>query len=101
MRALFVVLLLIVTSSATFANEPVAVVIGPNAPELEKYAASELCQYLDKLFGIKVDPTKSVSPSAREIFVIGSPATNPFIPKDDFAKVSDQGIVIKPGKLDN
>src|SRR4051794_23362631 len=31
----------------------VSVVVGANAPQLERFAASELCGYLNKLYGIK------------------------------------------------
>ena len=52
------------------------VVIGATAPELEQFAASELCGYLVKLFGIQTHPVRSVTPSAEMIFLVGSPQTN-------------------------
>lgn len=75
-------------------SKRVSVVIGNNAPELEKFAASELCGYLDKLFAVKAQPTTAAAPKASAIFLIGSPATNSRI--KSFPKVSDQGVVILP-----
>ncbi len=39
--------------SARTSNSKVAVVVGNNAPDLENFAASELCGYLHKLFGVR------------------------------------------------
>ena len=69
------------------------VVVGKNAPELERFAASELCGYLDKLFGLKVQPTTAPSASSSAVFLIGNPASNALIKK--LPKVGDQGIVIQ------
>ncbi|MGH9511382.1 MAG: hypothetical protein ACRD2U_04530 [Terriglobales bacterium] len=80
-------------ASASAADATVAVVVGQNAPELDKFAASELCGYLSKLFGVKVQPTTKMDHAALAVFLIGSPATNPAI--KSFPQVSDQGIVIQ------
>jgi len=79
--------------STQSSNPRVSVVIGKNAPQLEKFAASELCNYLEKLFDVKTQPTSDVEGKSEAIFLIGSPATNPAI--KSFPKVSDQGIVIE------
>ncbi len=89
------------TVSAETAPESVAVAIGLNVSEIDRFAASELCGYLDKLFGIKVSPTTSLSTSAREIFLIGNPETNPLIAKKEFPDVMDQGVILKSVKLGN
>ena len=47
----------------------VAVIVGNNAPDLENFAASELCGYLDKLFGIQVQPATKLSGSSDAIFL--------------------------------
>jgi len=75
------------------ASKKVAVIVGNNAPELENFAASELCRYLDKLFGVRVQPTTDPPGSADAIFLLGSPASNPLI--KNFPQVSDQGVVIQ------
>ena len=88
---------LILSSSSLNASEAssdrVAVIIGQNAPELERFAASELCSYLDKLFAVKVSPTTTIDPSATAIFLIGNSASNPLV--KNFPIVSDQGVVIE------
>ena len=76
-------------------NDLVAVVTGPEAPELDRFAASELCAYLEKLFGLRVHPTTSIPATARDVFLIGNPATNPLLDTNSFPAVSDQGIAIK------
>ena len=48
-------------------SSQVAVVIGPQADELERQAAQELCRYLDKLFGVKVQPTTELPQSGETI----------------------------------
>src|SRR6266516_8094361 len=80
-------------------SKKVAVIVGNNAPELENFAASELCGYLDKLFGVRVQPTTNLPGSADAIFLLGSPASNPLI--KNFPQVSDQGVVIQraPGAI--
>lgn len=77
----------------------VAVVAGPNASELEKFAAEELCRYLDILFEIKTTPGKAIPASTQEVFLVGNPKTNPLIKKEDFGRVSEQGIVLKSVKV--
>lgn len=75
----------------------VSVVVGSQAPELERFAASELCRYLDKLFHVKTQPAADVAPAANAVFLIGSPQTNPAVKTaaPAFPKVSDQGIVLR------
>jgi hypothetical protein len=74
--------------------ERISVVVGENAPQVEKFAASELCGYLDKLFAVHAQPATVATKGSSAIFLIGSPATNPLI--KSFPKLSDQGIVITP-----
>jgi len=66
----------------------VAVIVGTNAPELEKFAADELCGYLKRLFGINARPQTGIWRSVDVAFVIGSPATNPFVTKVSWPKGS-------------
>ena len=75
------------------------VVTGAAAPDLEKFAASELCGYLVKLFGIQTLPVWSVTPSAEIVFLVGSPKTNAAVKRATgrkaFPTVTDQGIVLR------
>ena len=82
----------------------VNVVLGENAPKLEQFAAAELCRYLDRLYGLKVQPTTAPVKSAEATFIVGGPATNPATRKalgpDGWPNVTDQGIVLKRAVLD-
>ena len=77
----------------------VAVVTGRDADDLERFAAQELCGYLDRLFGAKCEPTPKVPAAAEAVFFIGSPTTNAALKRAmrsaDFPDVSDQGIVLR------
>ena len=82
-------------ASSLHATAPtrISVIVGQNAPELEKFAASELCGYLDKLFAVRTQPASAPSAHSEAVFLIGSPATNARIRM--FPRVSDQGVVIQ------
>ena len=59
--------------NATTPTNRVAVVVGENAPELERFAASELCGYLDKLFAVKTTPTTKMKAPLPRYFSSGIP----------------------------
>ncbi len=88
-----IVILYTVGLYARRSTNNVVVIVGNDASDLENFAASELCGYLDKLFGIRIKPTAKLTGSPDAVFLIGSPATNPLI--KTFPQVSDQGIVIQ------
>ena len=77
----------------------IAVVVGSRAEPLERYAANQLCEYLEKLYGIKTRPATELPVSAQVSLLVGSPRTNPHVAKalgeKGWPKVSDQGIVLK------
>jgi len=83
----------------------IAVVVGPGAEKLERYAAEELCGYLDRLFGIKSRPTTELPESAEVTLLVGNPKTNPAVAsvlgENGWPRVSDQGIVLKRTTLNN
>jgi hypothetical protein len=80
-------------TNAGAATQLVAVVVGKNSPELERFAASELCGYLEKLFDIRVQPTTRLDSKAEAVFLVGNHTSNSLI--KDFPQVSDQGVVVK------
>jgi len=96
------------TAAGVRADAPVtpavAVVIGPSASELERYAAEQLCDYLGKLYRVKVRPTTQLPKSADVGLLVGSPGTNPAVAKimgaGGWPKLSDQGLVLKRGRVD-
>ena len=57
----------------------IGVVIGPDAPQLEQFAADQLCDYLGRLFNIQVQPTSSLPASAGTGLLVGTPETNPAV----------------------
>jgi len=83
----------------------VEVVVGAAAPELEQYAARELCGYLVKVFGIRSQPVRRVTSSAETIFLVGSPETNSAVKQATtskaFPKLTDQGIVLQRTNIGN
>jgi len=85
------------------ANPRVGVVVGVEAPELERYAAGQLCDYLNKLFGIETQPATVVPASSDVLFLIGRPETNALIKKatrqQAFPKVGEQGMVLRRVKV--
>src|SRR5262245_20511320 len=89
--------------SAVCAERPrVSVIVGASAPQLERFAASELCSYLDKLYRVKTEQRSAASPGAQVVFLVGSPRTNPAIRTaagNSFPSVSEQGIVLRPTRL--
>ena len=86
------------------AAEPVAVTVGPKAPELEQYAGRELCGYLQKLYGIHTAPVEKAAADADVAILVGSPKSNPNVAEAlgpaDWPEVTDQGVVLKLAKLD-
>ena len=81
----------------------VGVVVTAGQPDLELFAASELCRYLSDLFGVDADPSEETEGFSDGLFLIGSPATNPAVAEatggGSFPDVSDQGIVIRRCKF--
>ena len=50
----------------------VAVIVSEDAPELEHFAAEQLCDYLEKLFGVQTRPASNVSAEAKVLFLVGN-----------------------------
>src|SRR4051812_21899548 len=92
------VLFVLVCSHAR-ADGKVAVVIGTAAPEVERFAASELCDYLNKLFGVQAVATDSVPADAEDIFLVGGLSTNRLIGPAKFEKPTDRGVVLKSASI--
>ena len=81
----------------------VGVVVGTSAPQLEQYAADQLCYYLNKLFRIRTRPTAIIPTASEALFIIGSPTTNDAIKlataQRSFPEVNDQGIVLRRAEI--
>ncbi len=76
----------------------VAVIVSENAPDLERFAAEQLCDYLEKLFEIQTRPTSSLSGEAETLFFVGSLDTNVAVESatqaDVLPPVSEQGFIL-------
>src|SRR5437879_1250185 len=82
-----------------------AAIVGRGAPELERYAARQLCQYIEPLFGDFAHIDTDVPLTANAIFLVGRPETNPLIRealgRRGFPAVSEQGMVLRTVKFRN
>ena len=80
-------------------NTRIAVIVSENVPELEHFAAEQLCAYLEKLFGVQTHPTSNVSMEAEALFLIGSPDTDVAIQYtmegNTFPSVSEGGFILR------
>ncbi len=124
------VLLTLAFSCPAIGAPAVSVVFGKDAPQLEQFAAAELCRYLNRLYGLKIQPAeKGTGPICRDqpsvgarpkgaahkldlspfpppeaTLLVGSPQTNPAtrtaLGPDGWPDVTDQGIVLKRATLD-
>ena len=76
-----------------------SVVLGPEAPDLEVFAAHELVRYLRELYGIRSELVRSLEAGSGLGILLGSPQTNPAFQSisahHTWPRVSDQGIVLK------
>ena len=73
----------------------ISIVIGGNAPALEKLAADRLAADFRALFAVEAAVRTSAPADAANTILLGSPPTNPAIPKSAWPKLSDQGQVIR------
>ena len=80
-------------------NTRVAVIVNENAAELERFAAEQLCSYLEKLFDLRTRPTSSVSEEAETLFLIGSLDTDIVgqggTEEGVFPPISEQGFILR------
>ncbi|MBI1916776.1 MAG: hypothetical protein HYS12_18880 [Planctomycetes bacterium] len=90
--------LLVAGPSILAAGPRIDVVIGPDAPRLERFAARELTDQLRKLFDARVQVSEKVPTSAEHLILLGSPATNPAVKEiagDRWPKLTDQGHLLR------
>ncbi|MEQ1853499.1 MAG: hypothetical protein ABMA01_18125 [Chthoniobacteraceae bacterium] len=73
----------------------VTIVVGENAPALEKLASGQLARDLGALFGVETGIRSSLPADPALTILLGSPSTNPAIPRDDWPPLSEQGHLLK------
>jgi hypothetical protein len=98
MKRFFLLLLVFAGATKTTAAAKVDVVVGPNAPALEVFAALELRDELKQLFEAEVKVQKEPPDKADHLILVGSPQTNPAVAKaagDRWPKLSDQGHLLR------
>ena len=80
-------------------NTRVAVIVSENAPELERFAAEQLCDYLEKLFGVQTRPTSNLSVEVVALFLVGSLDANVTVQgtmeEGTFPPISEQGFILR------
>jgi hypothetical protein len=101
LKSLLVVFMLAVACEAMAAESLITVVVGENAPALEKFAAGELAAQFQKLFEVGAKIQTSLPADSSPAVLVGSPQTNAAIAAlgDDFwPKLSEQGHLLKSTK---
>jgi hypothetical protein len=86
--------LILIAQAAAVAGTNITLVVGKDAPALEKRVAEQLGKDLHQLFDAATSISNSATPGA-SVLLIGSPKTNPAIPAKDFPALSEQGHVLK------
>ena len=80
-------------------NTQVAVIISENAPELERFAAEQLCDYLEKLFDLQTRPMSNLSSEAETLFLVGNLDVDIVIQdtmaESTFQSISKQGFILR------
>lgn len=90
-------------SSPLSAGPHVDVVIGPQAPKLERFAAEELAVQLTKLYGAEAAVIEKTPEGDAPLVLIGSPTTNPAVKQaagEQWPKLSDQGHLLRSVEFD-
>jgi hypothetical protein len=85
-------------ATTAFAGPRVDVIVGKGAPALERFAAAELSEQLQKLFEADVTIGEALpKETGGALIVLGSPATNPALKpvEKSWPKLSEQGHLVK------
>lgn len=93
---------LLLTASISVAGPTVGVVVGPDAPKLERRAADDVAALFKHLFDADAAVTNTVPAGVDHLILVGSPATNPAVAKaagDRWPKLTDQGHILRSTTL--
>jgi hypothetical protein len=102
MTAVFV-LLVGLTTVGLAEDRQAVIVVGPAAPELERFAAQEMAGQLKRLFDASVQVRTEVPEQSENLVVLGSPATNPAVAwaaGEGWPKLTDQGHLLRSVERD-
>jgi hypothetical protein len=98
MTRLLVLAALLTSTSAAVAGPKVGVVVGTDAPKLERFAADELAAQFRQLFDAEVTVSDKVPDGVDHLVLVGTPKTNPAVAKavgDKWPKLTEQGHVLR------
>jgi hypothetical protein len=90
--------------SSLSAGPHVDLVVGPQAPKLERFAAEEIAAQLAKLYGADTAVVDRAPDGDMPLVLIGSPATNPAVKQavgEKWPKLSEQGHMLRSLNLGN
>jgi hypothetical protein len=93
-------LLLIATPAV--AGPKVGIVVGPDAPKLEQFAADEVAARFKQLFHAEATVIGKIPTGVDHLILVGSPATNPSVKEamgDRWPKLTGQGHIVQTAKL--
>ena len=95
--AFAVVFVTLFPARSAVAGPRVDVVVGTDAPELERFAARELTGQFQQLFDADVTIADKVPSEAAHLILLGSPATNPAVKSvmRGWPKLSNQGHALR------
>ena len=84
-------------------NTQVAVIVSENASELERFAAEQLCDYLETLFGVQTCPVSNVSTEAEVLFLVGNlnidVTGQEARERSPFPPLNEQGFILRRGQF--
>jgi len=93
----FSCLLVAASNPVAHAGPAVQIIVGPEAPRLERFAAEEMAGQFKQLFEADVTVASKATADAKHVVLIGSPTTNPAVKNaagDRWPDISDQAIVL-------
>jgi hypothetical protein len=91
----FILLSIAIVGQAFAAGPKITIVIGNQAPSLERLAAENLNKDFATLFDAETTVQTSLPASPQNVVLLGSPASNPAIPAASWPKLSVHGIALK------
>lgn len=94
---------LLLFTAWSLAGPKVDVVVGPDAPRLERFAAAELASQLKQLFDADATTVEKPPAESPNLILLGSPTTNPAVKAavgEGWPKLSDQGHVLRSVERD-
>lgn len=93
---------LLLIATPALAGPKVGIVVGPDAPKLERFAADEVAAQFKQLFQAEAAVAAKIPEGVEHLILVGSPATNPSVKEamgDRWPKLTEQGHIVRSAKL--